>query len=196
MSYPVAVEIDYVERRSRLTTFFRWLLAIPQLIWAGLWGIAVFVVVVIAWFALLFTARWPQALYDFVASYLRFYARVNGYVYLAVDPWPPFDGGEDPEYPLRLVIAPPLERYSRLKVFFRPLYVIPALIVVYFLSIVLSVVGFLSWLVIIVLGRQPAALQDVIRFCLTYNMRANALMYLVTQTYPPFSDEPAAAPSV
>ena len=68
MSYPVTFEADYVERRSRLTTFFRLLLVIPHLIVLYLWGIVAGIAVVIAWFALLFTARYPRGLYMFVAS--------------------------------------------------------------------------------------------------------------------------------
>jgi hypothetical protein len=64
----VTFEADYVERRSRLTTFFRLLLVIPHLIVLYLWGIVAGIAVVIAWFALLFTARYPRGLYMFVAS--------------------------------------------------------------------------------------------------------------------------------
>ena len=57
MPYPVTFELDYIERRSRLTTFFRGLLVIPQVIVFYLYSIAFIVVYIIAWFALLFTAR-------------------------------------------------------------------------------------------------------------------------------------------
>lgn len=193
MGYPVSVQIDYVERRSRLSTFFRFLLAIPHWIWAAIYGIGVFVAVVIAWFALLFTGRWPESLYQFTVGFLRYYGRLFGYLNLAVDPYPPFDGGEHPEYPLRVTVAPPAEHYSRLKVFLRGLYVIPAYIVTYVLSLVLYVVSILAWLVIVILGRQPAALQDVIRFCVVYTLRVWALFTLLTETYPPFGDEPPSA---
>ena len=68
MPYPVTFKADYVEKRSRLTTFFRLLLAIPHLIVLYFYGLAAGVVVIVAWFALLFTGRYPQGMYDFVAG--------------------------------------------------------------------------------------------------------------------------------
>src|SRR3981081_2320790 len=121
MSYPVAFEMDYVERRSRLTTFFRYILAIPQLFFAVFYGIAFSVVLIIAWFALLFTARWPGGLYQFAGGFLRYTTRLSAYLYLGVDRYPPFTGAEDDSYPVRVQIAPPLGHYSRVKVFFRPI---------------------------------------------------------------------------
>jgi hypothetical protein len=196
MAYPVSFEMDYVERRSRLTTFLRYLLAIPHLFFAFFYGIAAYVVVVIAWFALLFTARWPASLYEFVAGFVRYLARLSGYLYLGVDKYPPFSGAEDDSYPVRVRIAPPLERYSRLKVFFRPIYAIGALIIRYAMGIVLSLVSFVGWFVIVITGRQPESFQNALNFALTYTIRADALLFLITETYPPFeSAQPPVAPA-
>ena len=51
--------------------FFRFFMVIPHFIWLCLYGIAFFVVVVIAWFAIVFTGRWPAALYDFASGFTR-----------------------------------------------------------------------------------------------------------------------------
>ncbi|MEA2299369.1 MAG: hypothetical protein QOF77_2305 [Solirubrobacteraceae bacterium] len=188
MSYPVTLEIDYVERRSRLTTFFRLLLAIPLVIVGYFYAIALFFLAVAAWFVLLFTAQWPRGMYDLVAGLLRFNARYTAYTMLAVDPYPPFGLAPDPGYPARLRVDPPLARYSRLKVFFRGLYIIPAAIIAYALGLFAFLVAIASWVVIVVTGRQPAGLQKPLFFCLSYTMRAYALMYLLTETYPPFDE--------
>ena len=89
--------------RNRLTVFFRWIVLIPWAIVAFFYGIAAYVAVIIAWFALLFTGKYPEGLYDFNAGFLRFAARVNGFGYLLTDEWPPFGGDEDPNYPMRLL---------------------------------------------------------------------------------------------
>jgi hypothetical protein len=190
-NYPVTFEADYVEQRSRLTTFFRLLLAIPHYIVLALWGIGVFFAVVAAWFALLFTGRWPQGLYDFTAGFLRYYTRVSGYTWLLTDPYPPFSGGDEPSYPVRLHVGPPLPEYNRLKVLLRIFYVIPAYLIVYVMSIVVELAGIAAWLVIVVTGKQPKGLQDVIGLCVSYGARAYALMMLLTETYPPFTDDHA-----
>ena len=187
MSYPVTVEIDYAERRSRLTTFFRLLLAIPLLIVGYVYILGLGLVTIAAWFVLLFTGRWPLGMYNFSAGVLRFTARLNAYMFLAADPYPPFGLAPDDAHPVRLKIDPPLPRYSRLKVFFRVIYVIPAYVVCYVLSILAVLASIASWFVIVITGRQPEGLQNAIAFCLTYTLRTYALMYLLTERYPPLS---------
>jgi Domain of unknown function (DUF4389) len=194
MSYPVAFEMDYVPRRSRLTTFFRYFLAIPLFLFLFVYTIVFYVVWIVSWFALLFTARWPAGLYTFTARYLRYLTRVSAYMYLGVDRYPPFNGNEDDTYPVRVHTAPPLDHYSRLKVFFRFIYAILALVIRYALSIVIAFVAFLSWVVIVVTGRQPEALQSALNFSLAYTTRADALIFLLTETYPPFGESGGVAP--
>jgi hypothetical protein len=183
-TYPVTFVMAFIERRSRLTTFFRWLLAIPQFLFATVYTIAFYVVYIVAWFALMFTGRWPAGLYAFAAGYVRYLARLTAYLYLGVDAYPPFSGADDPSYPVRVEIGPPLAKYSRLKVFFRPLYAILAIVIRYALSIVISVVGLISWFAIVITGRQPEALQNALSFSLSYTTRADALLFLITETYP------------
>jgi Domain of unknown function (DUF4389) len=192
MPYPVTFEMDYVQQRDRLTVFFRWILAIPHFIFALVYAIGFEIVWVIAWFALLFTARWPSGLYEFMSGFLRYITRLSAYVYLGVDQYPPFSGAVDDSYPVRVDIAPPLPQYSRLKVFFRLIYAILALVIRYALHIVISVVAFLSWFAIVFTGRQPPGLQGALNFSLSYNTKADALIFLLTETYPPFGESEGA----
>src|SRR3979411_3039978 len=99
VSYPVTFEADYVERRSRLTAFFRLILAIPLLIWWYVFAIVALIAIVIAWFAIVITARLPPVRYGFVAGYPRFVTRVTAYTVLLCAPSPPFGGSHDPAYP-------------------------------------------------------------------------------------------------
>jgi hypothetical protein len=191
-AYPVTFEMDYVEPRSRATTFFRLILAIPHLIVLYFYGIAAGVVVIIAWFALLFTGRWPQGMYDFVAGFLRYSTYVNGYVALATDAYPPFSGSPDAGYPVRLTIPPPKPEYDRLKVAFRIILAIPVAIIAYAMQVVYQVGAFIAWFAILILGRQPKGLQDMIRLGISYQQRAYAYFALVTEDWPAFTDEQAA----
>ncbi len=196
--YPVAYEVDYAEQRSRLTTFFRLILVIPWGIVAILWGVAALVALVIAWFAILFTGRYPQGLYDLAAKALRYLTRVNGFALLMTDAWPSFGGDAEPQYPVRATIAPPLPEYSRWKTLLRIFLLIPIFIVLYFVQLVSRAISILAWLVIVVTGRLPRGIFDVMRFTLAYETRATAYHWLMTETYPPFSpdDEAPAAPPV
>jgi hypothetical protein len=189
VAYPVTFEADYVEKRSRLTTFFRLLLAIPHLIFVYLYQLAAGIVVIVAWFVLLFTGRWPLGMYDFVAGSLRYSTRVYGYTCLLTDEYPPFSGDPTITYPVRLNIAAPKPEYSRLKVLFRIVLAIPVLIITYAMQIVAQVGAFLAWFAIVVLGRQPKGLQDMIVLGLSYQQRAYTYIALITEDWPPFTDE-------
>jgi Domain of unknown function (DUF4389) len=196
MPYPVTFEMDYVEQRSRLTTFFRWILAIPHFFFAFVYAVAFEIVWIISWFALLITTRWPQGLWEFQTGFLRYITRLSAYLYLGVDVYPPFSGAEDPNYPVRVGIAPPLVSYSRLKIFFRFIYAILAIVIRYALGIVLSFVAFLSWFAIVFTGRQPRGLQEAMNFSLSYVTKADALIFLITETYPPFGETDTAPGTV
>jgi hypothetical protein len=187
--YPVTFRAEYVEKRSRLTTFFRLVLAIPHIIFVYLYGLAAGVVIIIAWFALLFTGRYPQGMYDFVAGSLRYSTRVYGYLWLLTDQYPPFSGSADTPYPVDLNIGPPKSEYSRLKVLFRIILAIPVLIIHYAMQIVAELGAFIAWFAIVALGRQPRGLQDMIVLGTSYQQRAYAYLALITEDWPPFTDE-------
>ena len=189
MPYPVTFRADYVEKRSRLTTFFRLILAIPHFIAVTLYFLAAEVVVIISWFALLFTGRYPQGMYDFVAGALRYQTRVYGYAALLSDQYPPFSGDPATPYPVDLVIGPPKAEYSRMKVLFRIILAIPVLIIQYAMQIVAQVGAFLAWWAILFLGRQPKGLQDMIVLGLSYQQRATVYLALITEDWPPFTDD-------
>jgi Domain of unknown function (DUF4389) len=187
--YPVTFKADYVEKRSRLTTFFRLLLAIPHFIAVTFYFLAAEVVVIIAWFALLFTGRYPQGMYDFVAGALRYQTRVYGYAALLTDEYPPFSGDPATPYPVDLSIGPPKPLYSRLKVLFRLILAIPVLIIQYAMQIVAQVGALISWFAIVILGRQPKGLHDMVALGLSYQQRATAYFALLTEDWPPFTDD-------
>src|SRR5213082_3072718 len=99
MEHAVTLVVTDDLQRNRLTVFFRLLLAIPHYVWLYLWGIAVVVVTLIAWFAALFTKRVPEGLHDLLARYRRSQLHVYSYVVLAAVPYPGF-GGEEGTYPV------------------------------------------------------------------------------------------------
>ena len=87
------VRVDIVpqlEQRNRLTVFFRLILAIPQFLVIAVLGIAVWAVYVIAFFAVLFTGHWPQGLRNFAVGFMRWVLRVEAYLLLLTDDYPPF----------------------------------------------------------------------------------------------------------
>jgi Domain of unknown function (DUF4389) len=189
LSYPVTFQADYIEQRSRLTTFFRFILAIPVLIWISIYGIFVSVGVIIAWLAIVITGRYPEALYRFVAGGVRLFTRGLAYVALLCDAYPPFTPEDAPDYPIRMHFDGPLLRYSRLKTLFRFILAIPIIILRYVINLLLEVAAFAAWFVILVLGRMPRGLFDTMILANSYVARSDAYLFLLTETYPPFQDE-------
>lgn len=204
-------------RRSRLTVFFRLLLAIPALVWLVLWGIAAFVVAFVLWLAILIEGEAPAMLHDFVAGYLRYWAHVSAYVLLAANPYPGFRGSR--EYPVDLEIAPPA-RQSRWRTLFRLFLAIPAILLAAALggapsgggwqfntydesgygggwsawaSVggVAAVAAFLAWFVSLVRGQAPRGLRDVTAYSLSYSAQMSGYLLLLTDRYP--SSDPALA---
>jgi hypothetical protein len=91
-----SVHLDYqypdAERDlNRGLPLVKWLLAIPHYIVLFFLDIAAFVVVIVAWFAILFTGRYPRGMFDFVEGVIRWHNRVIGYALtLVTDKYPPF----------------------------------------------------------------------------------------------------------
>lgn len=79
-----------IQERNRLTVGFRFILAIPQLIVVSVLWFAASIVTLIAFFAVLFTGRWPAGMRDFVVNVLRWWLRVEAYILLLTDEYPPF----------------------------------------------------------------------------------------------------------
>jgi hypothetical protein len=188
-TYPVVYEQDPAIERNRLTVFFRLIMVIPHMIVAFFYFIAASIVVCIAWFAIVFTGRYPEGMYNFVAGALRFNARVNSYFYLVTDTFPPFDGAEHPEYPVQLHIPPqPQESYNRVTTFFRVILLIPVGILLYIFNIWLQAVAIAIWVVGVIMGKTAPGLVSAHRFPLAFAARAGAYGCLLTDRWPPLED--------
>lgn len=87
------IEIPYPDAKhlDRWLPLLKWLLAIPHVIVLSILSVAACVCVVVAWFAILFTGRYPRALFDFVVGVFRWWLRVAAYaILLTTDRYPPF----------------------------------------------------------------------------------------------------------
>lgn len=191
--YPVTYAAENPgEGRNRLTVFFRYIIAIPWLIVAAVYGFVAFFAAVGAWFSIVFTGKYPEGLYNFNAGFLRLITRINGFFDLLTDEYPPFNGEEDPTYPVQVGVPPPKAEYDRLKTGLRFIFGIPVILLGYVQGIIAAVVSFIGWFAILFTGQLSDGLFNPLRSALAYSSRASAYFLLMTEDWPPFSLEEEA----
>jgi hypothetical protein len=218
--HPIRVVVSDDLDRSRLTVFFRLLLAIPHYFWFGLWTIGALVLAIPNWMVTLIAGRPPAGLHDFLARYVRYSVQLNAYVTLAANPFPPF-AGRPGRYPVDVEIDPP-GRQNRWKTAFRLALAVPAILVaVNFIGVggsyggrgvaglvgavtprggflnapggVFVFVSLLAWFACLALGRIPQGFRDVLVYGLRYVAQVDGYLFMLTDRYP--DSRPGTAPS-
>jgi hypothetical protein len=219
---PVRLEGKLDPPLSRWLWLVKWLLAIPHYIVLAFLWLAFVVLTVVAFFAILFTGRYPRGIFDFNVGVMRWSWRVAFYSYsaLGTDRYPPFRLADDPEYPARLDVAYPASLSRGLVLVKWWLLAIPHYIVIGIFTgaawatwtgkggtaTSLGDGGLIGLLVLFVgiallfTGRYPRTLYDFILGMDRWVARVIAYAALMTDTYPPFrldmgGDEPPAAPA-
>jgi hypothetical protein len=177
--------VEYPEHLSRWLIFVKWLLVIPNFVILYVLALVASLLTVVAWFAILFTGRYPRGLFNFVVGYCRWDANVSAYILLMRDEYPPFTM-EAGRYPVTLEMDYP-ERLSRWLIFVKWLFVIPSIIVLMLLGIVYYVTLIIAWFAILITGRYPKGLFSFGVGVIRWSFRVSVYSYLMTDKYPPFS---------
>jgi hypothetical protein len=195
--YPISYQADpALEGRNRLTTFFRYIVSIPWQIVMSVYGFVAEIAAIIAWFAIVFTGKYPEGLYNFNAGYLRMSARTNSFMYLLTDEFPPFGGEDATEYPVRIGVPAPLGAYDRLKTGLRLIIGIPVMLLAIVQGLILYVVSIVAWFAILFTGKLGEGLFNPMRSAMAYLTRTSGYFLLITEDYPPFSfEEGGTAPA-
>jgi hypothetical protein len=181
--HPVTLHVMGDLRRSRLTVFFRFLLAIPHMFWLELWGVVVLVVFLLNWLVALIIGRPAKPFQRFTAAYMRYSTTVFAYMFLIANPFPGFTG-ERGSYPVELEVPTEPEKQNRLKTFFRIFLAYPAAAVSGALLYVTYFVTFLAWWAALITGRMPRGFRDLGANALRYIAQVDSYMFLITGRYP------------
>src|SRR5690348_1952616 len=203
--YPLQLTGELSPHLSRGLWLVKWLLAIPHFVVLVFLWIGFAVISVIAFFAILFTGRYPRALFDFNLGVLRWTWRVWFYSYgaLGTDRYPPFTLEDVPDYPARLEVAYP-ESLSRGLVLVKwwllaiPQYLVIAVFVggawagagidrLYGGGGLVGLLVLFAGVMLLFANRYPKSLYDFILGMNRWGFRVAAYSTLMTDSYPPFS---------
>jgi hypothetical protein len=205
-SYPVSLEGTLDDNLSRWKWLVKWFLAIPHFIVLVFLALGAVLASIAAWFAILFTGRYPRALFDYNVGVLRWGWRVTYYCaeVLGTDKYPPFSLEDDPDYPARLYVEYP-EKLSRGLVLIKSwLLALPHLLIVALLvggtySVVteetnvqisnpgvIGVLAFVAGIILLFTGRYNVSLFDLLMGLNRWVYRVWAYVFLMTDEYPPF----------
>ncbi len=188
-AYPLSLRGDLDPGLSRWLWLVKWLLVIPHcFVLLFLW-IAALVLSVVAWFAILFTGRYPRGIFDFNVGVLRWSWRAAFYSYsaLGTDRYPPFTL-RSVDYPADLTVEYP-ERLSRGLVLIKSwLLAIPHHLVVGIVKGdgLLGLLVLIAAVVMLVTKRYPQGIFDLVMGLNRWVLRVAAYVLLMTDQYPPF----------
>jgi Domain of unknown function (DUF4389) len=203
-SYPLQLTGELSPQLSRGLWLVKWLLAIPHFIVLFFLWIAFTVVSVTAFFAILFTGRYPRGLFEFNVGVLRWTWRVGFYSYsaLATDKYPPFTLRDVPDYPARLEVEYP-ESLSRGLVLVKwwllalPHYLVIGVFVggawagagidrLYGGGGLVGLLVLFAGIMLLFTGRYPTPLCDFVLGMNRWAFRVAVYATLMTDVYPPF----------
>jgi hypothetical protein len=193
-SYPVSIRGELTEPPARGWWLLKWMLGIPHYIVLVFLWIAFFVVCIMAFFAILFTGKYPRGLFEFNTGVLRWAWRVDFYSYqaLGTDKYPPFSLEPDDNYPADLRIEYP-EKLSRGLVLVKWwLLAIPHYIIVAIFQGggrnpgLVSVLAIISAIILLFTGKYPAELFNLVVGMNRWSIRVAGYASLMTDQYPPF----------
>jgi len=193
--YPVSVKGELNLPPSRGWWLLKWLLALPHYIVLAFLWIAFVVVCIIAFFAILFTGKYPRGLFDFNVGVLRWSWRVGFYAYsaLGTDKYPPFSL-ESSDYPADLEVKYPRKLSRGLVLVKWWLLAIPHYIVVNFiqggywwggagLAFYLAIIAAIA---LLFTGKYPEDIFKLVMGMNRWSYRVAAYASLMTDEYPPF----------
>ena len=222
-SYPLVLDGGQSAHLSRWLWLVKWLLIIPHIIVLFFLWIVFLVLSVVAFFAILFTGRYPRSIFDFNVGVMRWTWRVSFYSYsaLGTDAYPPFTLADDPGYPARLSVEYPQSLSRGLVLVKWWLLALPHYLIIgvftgaafagynqvrdgnawAYGSGLIGLMVCIAGLVLLFAGRYPRGVFDLLMGMNRWVFRVTTYAALMTDQYPPLrldmgGSEPPPSPDV
>jgi hypothetical protein len=206
--YPLRIEGELDGHLSRWRWLVKWVLVIPHIIVLVFLGISFIVLTVIAFFAILFTGRYPRSIFDFNVGVLRWSWRVCFYSFnaLGTDRYPPFTLADVPDYPARLDVEYPQSLSRGLALVKWWLLALPHYLIVGIFTSgawaganaagddwtwtagggLIGLLVLIAGIALLFTGRYPRSIFDFVMGMNRWAYRVVAYATLMTDAYPPF----------
>jgi Domain of unknown function (DUF4389) len=197
-AYPVRLEAELAPELNRWLWLVKWLLLIPHFIVLVFLWIAFILMSVYAFFAILFTGRYPRGIFDFNVGVMRWSWRVSyyGYSALGTDQYPPFTLGPVPDYPATLEIEYQESRSRGWTMIKWWLLAIPQYLIIavfqgggahdFWGAGLIGLLVVIAAIVLLFRNRYPREIFDLVMGLNRWVMRVVAYAALMRDEYPPF----------
>ena len=176
------LNIENADKHSRLSVFFRPFLAFPHVIVGGIWGFFVAILNFIQWICILITGSRSEGLWNKQNRWLSYATRVKSYQAYLFDAFPAF-GSVAKKEPVTYSFDFSKDA-KRLSAFFRFLIAIPAMFVLFFLSIGAGLILIVVWFALMITGRYPSGMFAFVAKYRQFSARLSAYLMYMTDQYP------------
>ena len=197
VEYPATFDAEYPESPSRVLAllgaifWIKGLLLIPHIIILIFLTILALVLVWIAHWVILFTGRYPEALFNFAVGVQRWTTRTDSWMHGITDRYPPFSFSER-DYPTSFEVRFP-DRSSRgvailgIIILGKLILLVPHIILLWALSYAMLAAAYFSYWAVLFTGRYPRGIFELVTGVQRWTYRSTSWLYAFTDRYPPVS---------
>jgi len=190
MKFSIRHQDSYSRGELLLRSFFGFIyIVIPHYICLMFLGLAAMLMTLVAFFAILFTGKFPKGMFDFVVNVNRWGIRLVARMMNLSDGYPAF--GLDVKDNNVVLEVPYTGSSNRLTVLLRAFLgiflLIPHAICLMFLQIGMMICILLAWFIVLFTGKYPKGMHDFVVGTMRWGVRVGLYMNFLTDTYPPFS---------
>jgi hypothetical protein len=185
-AYPVQLDVQHQPEYSRFMPLIKWLILLPHYIVITVLAIGALFAYIIAFFAVLFTRKYPEGLFNYIVGVGRWGYRITAYLFLMTDEYPPFSLDASASDQVSYSIEYPADGVDRWRPLVAWILAIPYLIIANVLLYLAEILVFFAFFVILFTKKYPDGMFKIVLITMRWQARGNAYAGFMTTKYPPF----------